>query len=70
MGRALAFRPVYTDKALRNRLLTWGTTHEGEGRGAYLRCSYQRLPQEREELKKTGPVTSACIPFSGEQTCF
>jgi hypothetical protein len=32
---------------MRDRLLSWGVSSEGEGRAAYLRTSYARLPQNR-----------------------
>jgi hypothetical protein len=41
----------------RDKLLTHGVSYNGEGRCAYLRASYMRLPQEREEYKNV-PVTS------------
>jgi hypothetical protein len=40
---------------LRNRLLSWGVPSEGEGRAAYLRTSYARLPQNRGKM---APATS------------
>jgi hypothetical protein len=37
----------------RLRILRWGVSHEGEGRAAYLRTSYQRLPQQRSVAPQT-----------------
>jgi len=38
----------------RKEILAWGVSHDGEGKGAYLRTSYSRLPQQRDETPVPG----------------
>jgi hypothetical protein len=44
------------DADMRDRLLSWGVSSEGEGKAAYLRTSYARLPQNRGRI---APMTTA-----------
>jgi len=46
------------DAVDRQRLLAWGVSSEGEGRAAYLRTSYARLPSTRGNLV---PETNAQV---------
>ena len=52
-GNPFARPASFVEEADRKELLAWGVGHEGEGRVAYLRTSYARLPQQRDVMPAT-----------------